>query len=79
MVFFSSMIMAYTAGSRPFWLPIHSDLEIINETLVLLNSYFLMIYSDFIPDLKTRYTMGWQNIWIISLLVGINLVTISYL
>jgi len=66
----------FTGYCRPFIIPIQNDLELINETLILLNSYFMMIFSDFVLDLHARYVMGWANLTIIGLLILVNLILI---
>ena len=71
--------MAYTGFAKPFNLPIQNNLEIVNETLILLNSYFMLLYSDFVIDVKARYTMGWSNIGVIVALVCSNLVLMTYI
>lgn len=57
-------------------MPIHNDLEITNEVLILLNSYFMLIFSDMVLDKYARYVMGWANLSIVLLLVIVNLILI---
>ena len=45
----------------------------INETLVLLNSYFLFLFSDFVVNPEDRYLMGWVNIVLLGLMVATNI------
>ena len=45
--------------------------------LTLLNSYFLFIYSSFVPDVTARYDVGWANIAVIVAIVVVNLAVIS--
>ena len=71
--------MAYTGLARPFNLPVQNNLEIVNETLILLNSYFMLLYSDFVVDLNTRYITGWSNVGVIIALVCSNLVLMTYI
>ena len=70
--------MAYTGIAKPFAEPIHNRLEILAEVLILINSYFMMLYSPFVVDEEARYTMGFYNIWIIKAHIAVNLVIIIY-
>ena len=45
----------------------------MNDIFILINSYFLLIYTDFVPDRNTRYFMGWFNIAGLVLMVLLNL------
>ena len=56
----------------------HNRLEVLDEVLILINSYFMLIYSPFVVDEEARYTMGFYNIWIIKALIAVNLVIITY-
>ena len=35
-------------------------------------TYFMIIYSDFVPDVEAKYTMGWVNL---VMLMGLILVS----
>ena len=76
-VFMCSMSMAFIGWYRPFELPIHNNLELVNEVIILLNSYFLFIYSDFVGDVYVRYSLGWYNVGAIGALVTVNLLLIT--
>ena len=65
--------MAYVGIARPFYERIHNNLEVLNEVLILLNSYFMLIYSDFVGVVEARYQMGHVNIYIVVALVSVNL------
>ena len=57
----------------PFATPIQNSIELTNETLILINTYFMIIYSDFVPDPYTRSLMGDVNNAILALMILINL------
>ena len=69
--------MAYTGIARPFIEPLQNNLELSNEILTLINSYFMFLFSDFVPDLKAKYHVGWVNIGVIVALVLINMSIIT--
>ena len=72
-VFKCSLILIYIGYVRPFVTPIQNGIELTNETLILINTYFMIIYSDFVPDPKTRSLMGSVNNLILALMILINL------
>ena len=71
-------MMIYTGFARPFLEPLHNSLELSNEILTLMNSYFLFLISDFVPDMKAKYYIGWVNIGIIVALLIVNMATITF-
>ena len=68
--------MIYTGYMRQFEVRLANNLELINDSFVILCSYFLIIFSSLVADPQTRYTSGWPLIGIIALLIGINLTVI---
>lgn len=44
-----------------------------NDAMVLLMSYFPLLFTDFILDLETRYSAGWMYIAVVALMVIVNL------
>ena len=69
-----SCLMFFTGHVKPFKQKHHNVLEIINECLILVNTYFMIIYSGFIPDAHVKYSMGWANLSIIVCMVVVNLI-----
>ena len=33
--------------------------EMFNEICVLISGYVMLLYTEFVGDLETRYTIGW--------------------
>ena len=66
--------MIFTGHVKPFKQKHHNVLAIINESLILINTYFMIIYSDFILDVYVKYSMGWVNLSIIICMVVVNLI-----
>ena len=48
-------------------------MAMFNDSIVLFLSYFPLLFTDFIPDLETRYFAGWIYIAIVALMVIGNL------
>ena len=56
-----------------------SDFKLANELCILLNTYFMIVYCDFVGNAEARYEMGWYNlgIMIAQVLVSGGLVVIN--
>ena len=72
-IFICSLEIIFIGSIRPFLLPFVNNLELVNEVCVLGNTYFLIIYSDFVPEPEIRYGIGWVNISLLVLMILINL------
>ena len=68
--------MIYTGYMRPFELRLVNNMELINDTLILIASYFLIIFSAMVADAETRYKSGWPLIGLLALIVAFNLTVI---
>ena len=45
----------------------------MNECLILIGSYGLMVFTEFVPDVETRYKNGWAMIAVVAFTIGINM------
>ena len=68
--------MIYTGYMRPFERQLANNLELINDTFIILCSYFLIIFSALVADAETRYISGWPLIGLVAILIGLNLTVI---
>ena len=59
--------MSYTAYVLPFESKLQNYQETINEIWVLLASYHLLVYTEWVSHLETRFTMGWSLLAIVCL------------
>ena len=75
-IFKCSLIMIYIGYFRPFDKRLASILELVNEILILLCTYSLVMFTAFVPEASTRYLCGWYVIGLVFLLISINLVVI---
>ena len=70
-------VFFYVAAVQPFADPVLNQLDLVNETVILLITYFMIIYSDFVPDIETRFLMGWCNLVLIMCLMAVTIFIIS--
>jgi hypothetical protein len=47
-------------------------MEIFNEATLLISSYFMFLFTDFVDDVHLRATLGWAYIGIIGTMIAVN-------
>ena len=55
-----------------------NQFEIFNEISLLFIYYFMFLFTDFIPDVEFRYTLGFYFIYLVGSVFFINLVLVIY-
>ena len=73
MVFSCSIVLLLVGLIEPFKLPMNHKLELLNESLVLISFYYMIIYSEFVPDVNARYLVAWFNILLVAMMILINI------
>lgn len=53
-------------------------MELFNESLTLVSSYHLMLFTDFVPSIEIRYTVGWSLVIIVLICFLFNFYFIFY-
>ena len=69
-IYSSIALLGYILMIMPFEDPLLNYMELFNESSILATSYFLLAFTDFVPEAETRYTIG----WVFSGVVALNLV-----
>ena len=57
-----SLQLFYIGAVMPFTLKHRNTIELINQSVILLNAYYMYVYCDFVLDVETRYATGWSNL-----------------
>ena len=70
--------MMYVGSFRPYQLNLQNVVELVNEIVTTLCAYNLVLFSDYVPDPKTKYTFGWPIIVATTFLILFNLVIMCY-
>lgn len=91
MTVIGTAILAYIYLSQPFAEKSDNRMEAINETLVWLNTYFLLAYNDMLLQahreeavedmvnaMESLYNVGWCNIAGIALILIFNIAVLVY-
>ena len=77
-IFKCSLMMIYTGYIRPMKLRQANCLELINDSLIVVCSYWLIIFSAHVSSAEARYISSWPLIGIMTILVAINLTVITF-
>ena len=76
MVFKTKMILIFYGYFRPSVLPFNNNLDTLNESMTLISTYSLFVFSAFVPEAKTRYLCGWYLIGLVGIMISLNLIII---
>jgi len=63
---------------KPMLTKLMNYIEIMNEALIILTVYFMMIFTNWIQDVELRYSLGFSLIHSIIGIVCINFAIIAY-
>ena len=64
--------LIYFGKSDPFHTARERRTEFFNEACLGIIAYFLFLYTDFLPDEDLKYKIGWGQVAIFGLNVGVN-------
>ena len=65
--------MSYTAYVLPFQSLLLNYQEVFNEITVLLASYHLFCFTEWVYDLNARFLIGWSLLAVIAINVVTNI------
>ena len=71
--FFCCLLMLlFFTSVNPMVEPFLNRMEMFNEVCLLICSYFLFAFTDFVPDVNTRYMYGWAFIGVAVFNIACN-------
>ena len=70
-------IMSYTASVLPYRDRVQNIQEVFNEFTVLVASYHLFAFTEWIYDYERRFEVGWSLVAVIVLNVCFNFVILT--
>ena len=71
-------VAAYVAGVRPFVGITHYRVEIKGEMFMLGMTYFTLLFTEYVPDEETRYTVGYVMVFLFLTVVAFDLILICF-
>lgn len=70
------MMVMFVTYYKPFTEPVFNKIEVFNEVCILLASYHLLLYNDFVPSTDDQYMAGWSIALVTAINMLVNLVVI---
>ena len=72
------MMLLFFIDVNPLNQPFLNRIEIFNEITLLVLSYFLFFFTDFVPSVYMRYALGWAFIFITVFNITVNWCALFY-
>jgi hypothetical protein len=71
-------VAIYITYVKPFEIPLLNYMEVFNEVCVLIATYHLFLFTDFVPDPELRYTIGWSIIGVTLINIIVNMLVMFW-
>jgi hypothetical protein len=68
----SLMMISFIISVKPLSEPYLNIMEIFNESTLLVSSYFMFLFTDFVEDPELRSKLGWAYIGVIGTMIFVN-------
>jgi hypothetical protein len=68
----------YITYVKPFEIPLLNYMEVFNEVCVLIATYHLFLFTDFVPDPELRYSIGWSIIGVTIVNIIVNMLVMFW-
>ena len=72
----STFLLAYYISERPMKDAINNFIQIFNEVVVLLCTWLLFLFTNYVPDPVLRYDYGRKYTYLIGFNFGVNLLVL---
>ena len=59
-------------------MPLLNYMEVFNEICVLIATYHLFLFTDFVPDPELRYNIGWSIIGVTLVNIVVNMLVMFW-
>ena len=64
--------LIYIGKIKPLYIIVRNKIELFNELCISIASIFMLIFTDWVPDLENHYKAGWGMCGIICLNIIVN-------
>jgi hypothetical protein len=72
MVLSSLLMISFIISVKPLSEPYLNRMEIFNESTLLVSTYFMFLFTDFVDDAEMRSKLGWAYIGVIGTMIVVN-------
>lgn len=77
-IYISMATIGYIMNYRPMSSVILNRIEIFNEYFMVATGYFMLHFTDWIPDINFQYKIGSVFTYVVILILGMNFALIAY-
>ena len=70
---FNTMMMIYMTHFRPMPTSKNNKQEVMQDVFLLVCSYHLLLFTDYVPDVEIQYMAGWSYNIVISIMITFNI------
>ena len=74
MIILNMLNIVFVIQVRPFETKFKNTLEILNEVCILVATYVILLFSDFVNDFDNRYNIGWFLTGFVALNIAANMI-----
>ena len=72
------LTVIYLFHVQPYNEKVMNFLDSMNEVVSIFVIYFILLFTDFVPDAKVRYMLGWPMIAVTSLAIATHILVMAY-
>ena len=74
----STTLLAFYLKVTPMVGFLNNTIEVVNESFVLIVFWLLFLFTDYIEDPEQRYKYGYDFIFAVAIVIGLNLLAFLY-
>jgi hypothetical protein len=69
--------VGFFMNNRPMTSKLQNRIEVLNESTLYLNCYFMFVFTDWVPNIEDRYSIGYFYIILIIVVCFINVAFVA--
>mmetsp|Transcript_2427 Transcript_2427/g.3711 ORF Transcript_2427/g.3711 Transcript_2427/m.3711 type:complete len:105 (-) Transcript_2427:709-1023(-) len=73
MAYCSLWSIGFIANHRPMASKMLNQVEVMNESLIMANSYFMLVFTEWVPSVEFRYHLGFYYMYGVVATLSINI------
>jgi len=78
-VFMLSLDLIYTGQVQPFASKFLNRMEMINNVFILLCSYYLFLFTEFVPSPEAKFNLGWSLVAVYWICIVFNTAVLVFI
>ena len=77
MCYLNLFFMMYLGYIRPLEDPSQNNMEIFGEFMNMLTCYNFFVFTDFVPNLETRFNWAFTSVLYVTIIISVNMIIIA--